>query len=79
MADKKVAKVAKEYVCKCCDYKCFNKANFKKHLATAKHKKMEISKNELNLADENVAKVAKVAKVVKVENEEFIYILLKRT
>ena len=37
MDDEKVAKVAKEYVCECCDYKCFNKNDFEKHLATAKH------------------------------------------
>ncbi len=71
MDDKKVAKVAKEYMCECCDYKCFNKTNFEKHLATVKHKKMEISKNKIILDDKNVAKVAKVAKL---ENEEFVCI-----
>ena len=52
----KVAKVAKEYFCESCNYKCSNKTNFEKHLATAKHKNrvLEISGNE---------KVAKVAKV----------------
>ena len=34
----KVAKVAKEYFCESCNYKCSNKTNFEKHLATAKHK-----------------------------------------
>ena len=43
MADKKVVKVAKEYICMCCDYKCFNKTNFEKHLTTAKHKKILVS------------------------------------
>ena len=68
MDDEKVAKVAKEYVCICCNYKCFRKNDYDKHLATAKHKKMEISKNMINLDDEKVAKVAKVA------NEEFVCI-----
>ena len=63
MADEKVAKIAKEYVCICCNYKCFRKNDYDKHLATAKHKKMEISKNMINLADKKVAKVA---------NEEFV-------
>ena len=39
--------------------------HFEKHLATAKHKKQEISKNMINLDDEKVAKVA---------NEEFVCI-----
>ena len=53
----KVAKVAKEYFCETCNYKCTNKTNFEKHLATVKHKKrlLEISGNE------KVANVAKVA------------------
>ncbi len=44
----KVAKVAKEYFCESCNYKCNNKTNFEKHLVTAKHKKrlLEISGNE---------------------------------
>ena len=40
-SDKKVAKVAKKYVCNCCDYKCFNKNDYEKHLSTAKHKKLQ--------------------------------------
>ena len=66
MDDEKVAKVAKKYVCECCNYKCFNKTNYEKHLTTAKHKKQAISKNMIILDDEKVAKVAKV------ENEEFV-------
>jgi len=66
MADKKVAKIAKEYVCEYCNYKCIRKNDFDKHLSTAKHKKMQISKNMLILADKKVAEVAKV------ENEEFV-------
>ena len=69
MDDKKLVKVAKEYICVCCNYKCFRKNDFEKHLATAKHKKLEISKNMIILDDEKVAKVAKVA------NEEFVYII----
>ena len=66
--DQKVAKVADKYYCELCHYKCSRKNNYEKHLATAKHKKMEISKNMIILDDENVAKVAKVA------NEEFVCI-----
>ena len=43
----KVAKVAKEYYCESCNYKCYNKNNFEKHLKTLKHKKcvLEINGN----------------------------------
>jgi hypothetical protein len=34
-------KVEKKHVCECCDYKCFNKTNFEKHILTAKHKKLQ--------------------------------------
>ena len=63
--DQKVAKVAKEYICECCNYKCFNKTNYEKHLTTAKHKKQELSKNRITLNDGKVGKVA---------NEEFVCI-----
>ena len=66
--DEKVEKVENKYYCEFCHYKCSRKNNYEKHLATAKHKKMEISKNMIILDDENVAKVAKVA------NEEFVCI-----
>ena len=50
MSDKKVAKVAKEYSCECCDYKCFNKTNYMKHLQTVKHKYLQnTDKNVLKL------------------------------
>ena len=71
-SDKKVAKVAKEYYCECCDYKCSNKTNYEKHLTTAKHKKQQnmIKSDEIMInSDEKVAKVAKVA------NKEFVYII----
>ena len=37
--DQKVAKVAQYFYCKICDYKCYKKSNFEKHLTTVKHKK----------------------------------------
>ena len=51
MTNKKVAKVAKKYFCKKCDYFTFNKTNFEKHLHTQKHfgNKMEINGNNQNL------------------------------
>jgi len=66
--DEKVGKVAKEYICECCNYKCFNKTNYEKHLTTAKHKKQELSKNRITLDDGKVGKVA---------NEEFVCIIKK--
>tara|TARA_B110000305_G_C19426517_1_gene633880 strand:+ start:766 stop:1653 length:888 start_codon:yes stop_codon:yes gene_type:complete len=48
-------KVAKEYFCENCNYKCFNKTNFDKHLYTRKHKNLQNT-------DEKVAKVAKDCK-----------------
>ena len=40
-------KVAKEYFCESCNYKCYNKTNYEKHLTTQKHIKriMEINGN----------------------------------
>jgi hypothetical protein len=56
--DPKVAKVAKEFYCDLCYYKCIKKTNFYKHLTTEKHKKRvnddQIRKND----DQKVAKVA---------------------
>lgn len=49
MTDEKVAKV---YFCENCNYKCFNKTNFDKHLATRKH-------INLQNTDEKVAKDCK--------------------
>ena len=69
MDDEKVAKVAEKYYCKICDYKCCRKNNFEKHLATAKHKKLAISKNWITLDD------GKVGKVGKIETKEFVYII----
>ena len=52
MTDKKVETV---YFCEKCNYKCFNKTNFDKHLATRKH-------INLQNTDKKVAKVAKDCK-----------------
>ena len=37
MDNEKLLKVAFEYTCEKCDYKCFNKTNYIKHLSTRKH------------------------------------------
>ena len=66
--DQKVAKVADKYYCELCHYKCSRKNNYEKHLATAKHKKQELSKNRITLDDGKVGKVA---------NEEFVCIIKK--
>jgi len=62
----KVAKIAKEYFCESCNYKCSNKTNFEKHLTTVKHKKrlLEISGNE---------KVANVAEKLICPNCERVF------
>jgi hypothetical protein len=65
-SDKKVAKVAKEYMCECCNYKCFNKTNFEKHLATVKHKKLQ------NMIKSDKIMINSDEKVAKVVNEEFV-------
>ncbi|AET73172.1 hypothetical protein PGAG_00283 [Phaeocystis globosa virus 12T] len=70
--NKNVAKVATEFYCECCDYKCSKKYNFTKHLSTVRHQKMEIltKPNEILMnPNKNVANVAKVAKV---SNDMFI-------
>ena len=56
----KVAKVANNFYCEICDYKCSNKTNFEKHLSTLKHKNCENTDKYLQ----------KVAKVAKNENDE---------
>ncbi|AET73146.1 hypothetical protein PGAG_00257 [Phaeocystis globosa virus 12T] len=48
MDNKKVSKVSLEFNCVCCDYKCSKKQNFLKHLATQKHIKTEMIKNDKN-------------------------------
>jgi hypothetical protein len=58
MGNEKVAGITFKYICECCKYKCSNKFNFDKHLATLKHKKTEmvINGNELvNMGNKKVA------------------------
>lgn len=55
---KKVAKVAIQYSCICCDYNTSRKSSYTKHLATDKHQILQL---ETNLK-QNETKVAKVAK-----------------
>lgn len=50
---KKLQKVAKKYLCECCDYTTVRKSSFDKHLLTAKHLSLTIFNKE-------VAKVAKI-------------------
>ena len=50
----KVAKVANNFYCNCCDYTCLRKYNFDKHLLTQKHKMITNG----NLAGAKVAKPA---------------------
>jgi hypothetical protein len=55
-------KVAMKYFCIRCNYKCSNKFNFDKHLATLKHKKTEIltePNNFLTIPNEKVEKIEK--------------------
>ena len=71
--DKNTPKYTDVFYCKSCDFKCSKKSDYMRHITTRKHQKNE---KWITLDDK---KVGKVAKVVKVANEEFIYILLKRT
>ncbi len=56
--DPKVAKVALNFYCKLCDYKCNKKSNFDKHLTTEKHKKRLLDDQMMTNDDQKVAKVA---------------------
>ena len=40
MDDKKTQKNANEIICKKCNFKCFKNSEYKRHLITAKHKRM---------------------------------------
>ena len=46
MVIEKSQKVAKKYHCECCDYSCYRKNDFDKHLSTRKHK-MVINGNKM--------------------------------
>ena len=56
--DQKVAKVAHNFFCVLCDYKCIKKSNFEKHLSTEKHKKRLLDDQIMTNDDQKVAKVA---------------------
>ena len=43
--NKKLPKNAKEFVCKECDFICFKKSNFEKHILTLKHKNLKNPNN----------------------------------
>ena len=45
MADKKSPKVAKNFYCEKCDYKCCKKSDFTKHISTEKHKCLQNAYN----------------------------------
>ena len=63
MDNEKLLKVASGFSCEKCDYICYNKTNFNKHLSTRKH-----------LADNNDnTKLLKVASIYKCENCSNIY------
>ena len=48
MANEKLLKVAFNYVCEQCDYECYNKTNFAKHLGTRKHLTTNTTNNNTN-------------------------------
>ena len=54
MTNKKIAKIAKDFVCISCDYICCNKYDFTKHLSTAKHIRLQ-----------NATKKSEIAKIYK--------------
>ena len=65
LADPKVEKVEKKYICECCDYFTSRKEHYIKHLSTLKHKKTLFMMNTDVLpiiTDPKVEKVVKVAK-----------------
>ena len=69
--NKKVEKVennSNNFFCEYCNYECFRKEHFNKHLLTSKHKKMENSKKILINPNE------KVEKVENLENNKFVCI-----
>ncbi len=53
-------------MCEFCNYKCFNKTNYEKHLATAKHKKLQ------NMIKSDKIMINSDKKVAKVVNREFV-------
>jgi len=54
MADKNSQKLAQDFYCKICDYKCSRKNDIDRHYLTAKHKRLtNADKNSQKLAQEN--------------------------
>ena len=45
MTDKKTPKTPNEFICEKCDFKCFKLSDYKRHLNTAKHKRIKMDKN----------------------------------
>jgi hypothetical protein len=47
MTNNKMPKNADNYICKNCNFKCFKKSNYDKHLLTAKHKRLTNTNNKM--------------------------------
>ena len=50
MTNEKIAKIAKEFECKICEYICSNKYDFNKHLLTGKHTRLQNTNKNSNIA-----------------------------
>jgi hypothetical protein len=59
METEKSQEIVKKFACNFCDYKCCNKYDFGKHLATRKHQKMATSNTDVTLCNTENAKVSK--------------------
>ncbi len=55
-ANEKSQKIAKQYLCELCDYTCFNKFDFNKHLSTRKHVNTKNSCDNANDLSQKIAK-----------------------
>jgi hypothetical protein len=60
-------KVASDFYCEKCDYKCCRRFNWDKHLVTSKHMKVTLG----DIGDNFVAKVAKSSKIESIYSCEF--------
>jgi hypothetical protein len=69
MANEKLLKVASEYSCDLCHYKCCNKTNYNKHLYTRKHMNHINANNFTNSTNEKLLKVARVYTCESCNNE----------
>ena len=45
MTTEKMPKMPKEFICEKCDFKCFKLSDYKRHLGTAKHRRIKMDKN----------------------------------